>query len=632
MNIIHSRDTVNFLNFSRLRLFIIFKFMSNLLIDAGSWSLIKELSSSILSTIEKNGFRHMTPVQSSAIPLLLQNKDVIVEAVTGSGKTLSYIIPILEILRKREEPLKNNQVGAIIISPTRELATQIYNVLLNFNKKYHVLLLTGGSNHVPQDLAKEINEKGASIVIATPGRLEYLLRDTVLLNCKELELLILDEADRLLDMGFEKSLRNIISCLPKQRRTGLYSATMTDALNELVKVGLRNPVKVVVNVQDVKSKQIQRTPSSLSISYILCKEDEKIKLLCDLIFSEPQKKFMVFFSTCCAVDYFYKIMKILVSKQENNDYSSPPIFSLHGKMESKKRSIIYENFIKSPNGLMLCTDVAARGLDIPDICCVIQFDPPQDPHAFLHRCGRTARFDKEGNAIIFLHHHEETYIDYMKVKKVPIQEYQRPPPMEEQNIQSFIHSQILSDRDLYLKSISAFVSYLKSYKEHQLKYIFQFKKLNLLLIAKGYFLVSLPKSPEITEYLKRKEVKSEEGKEEILMSCNFVKNSKVLEKIPFKDRIREKQRIEKEVNEKKKRDLITINKQPTSWSLQKEKKEKKLIRKEKKEKKREAIQKKNNTEEDWEDLQRETRLIKKLKSKKISEEDFNREFGIQDDE
>jgi len=235
------------------------------------------------------GFTDMTPVQASTIPLFLKNKDVVVEAVTGSGKTLAFLIPLLERLGKLQpSDIKRGDILGVIISPTRygsqtllingrELANQIYSVLRSFlevlpPELVSVLssnLLMGGTSTVANDIAS-LKSSPPTILIGTPGRLHEIINSpSSPLNLKSLEMLIMDEADRLLDMGFKDSLTGIIQALPKQRRTGLFSATMTEAVSELVRTGLRNPVRVVVKVTGFKKGVEKRTPARY-ISFNLC--------------------------------------------------------------------------------------------------------------------------------------------------------------------------------------------------------------------------------------------------------------------------------------------------------------------------------------------------------------------------
>ncbi|CAG8470508.1 13989_t:CDS:2, partial [Acaulospora colombiana] len=235
---------------------------------AGSWNILEpRLSPFIMEALAITNFSEMTPVQAATIPLFMKHKDVVVEAVTGSGKTLAFVIPIIEKLFRRKNQLAHNEVGALVITPTRELAQQIssvFTIFLNESKLKHALII-GGTTTVHDDISL-IKDLGPDIIIGTPGRLRDLLvgdgNKKSLVNAKELEILVLDEADRLLDMGFSQTLNDIIAHLPKQRNTGLFSATMTDGLAEVVRVGLRNPVRVVVKVEDVISKVEQRTPST----------------------------------------------------------------------------------------------------------------------------------------------------------------------------------------------------------------------------------------------------------------------------------------------------------------------------------------------------------------------------------
>lgn len=229
------------------------------------WSDLNVTFSQVVkNSIHSFNFPTATPVQAAVIPLLLNKKDVTAEAVTGSGKTLAFLIPLVEILLRREEKLKQHEIGAIVISPTRELAIQtseVLNAILNHVLNLKQILFIGG-NSVDEDV-QNFRKLGGNIVICTPGRLEDLLTRNVDLNLagavKSLEILILDEADRLLDLGFRGSLDTILSYLPRQRRTGLFSATQTRELQSLVRAGLRNPVMVVV-----KEKQAEATPLLLN--------------------------------------------------------------------------------------------------------------------------------------------------------------------------------------------------------------------------------------------------------------------------------------------------------------------------------------------------------------------------------
>ncbi|KAJ1913887.1 ATP-dependent rRNA helicase spb4 [Mycoemilia scoparia] len=695
---------------------------------AGKWTTITpKLSPQILGTVSSMGFDRMTPVQASAIPLFLQNKDVVIEAVTGSGKTLSFVIPVLEILKRRQDPLKANEIGAIIILPTRELARQVYNIFESFIKMtgydFKLFLAIGGgggggqssSRTQTSDQLSEIRELGPDILVGTPGRLEDLLcghklkkssslgnhkgpkkasttiasssssRSGAVLSTKEVEVVIFDEADRLLDMGFQQSITALLKIFPKQRRTGLFSATMTDALTELVRVGLRNPVRVVVKVEDMRramtnsnedtttaaSMAEQRTPTTLKIHYMVFPPDRKLIQLTRIIKSRPPQKYMVYFSTCGAVDYFYRLFSQLhststklslphpsSSSSSSSSFSSEPtdngarfpfsaqnmddvtICSLHGQMVPKRREATYTTFSSLPTGstgILLCTDVASRGLDMPDVDCVIQWDPPTDPKTFSHRCGRTARAGREGTAYVFLNKgREETFVDFMRIRKIPMvpaqylcqdshtgkirelepNDFNNSPHDDDDDddddddvgeeeigvdengaitalldahkyndtqntiLLDTVRLLLSKDRDLYEKSVKAFVSFVRSYSKHEASYIFTLKELDLVSSAMGFGLLRLPKMPELA------------GKD----VSKFKTFSIDVNSIPYRDKLREKQRqikleklaLEKsQINENSK----TTNKRKAAaaaaaataaWSQHNEAKERKRERKEKK--------------------------------------------------
>ncbi|KAJ2069058.1 ATP-dependent rRNA helicase spb4 [Coemansia sp. S2] len=438
------------------------------------WTALQPaLSQAMLDAVSSLGFENMTPVQEATIPAFIQNRDVVVEAATGSGKTLSFLIPMLELLQRKRIRLSHTEVGAIVISPTRELARQIFTVLQELLKLtglgYTAHLVVGGSSSATNtaDEMSVLKELGPDILIGTPGRLEDVLcgrlrngkrlksgmitasggvRGRPSASAAKLEVLVLDEADRLLDMGFEASLTAIFSALPKQRRTGLFSATMSEALGQLVRTGLRNPVRVQVQVRDRADDGggERRIPASLAIRYLICPPDRKLAQILRLIQTTGSLKYIVYFSTCAAVDYFYRLLRRMLcpvptvvpggkrAMREEKDRlrehfsygASISVHSLHGQMVQSKRQATYESFSAIPPGeaaILLCTDVASRGLDIPDVDCVIQWDPPTDPKSFAHRCGRTARAGRSGKALVFLSPGaEETYIDFLALRKIPM--------------------------------------------------------------------------------------------------------------------------------------------------------------------------------------------------------------------
>ncbi|MCJ8742340.1 hypothetical protein PDJAM_G00080980 [Pangasius djambal] len=576
-------------------------------ISDGKWdSLPVKLHDSILLTLKKLGFIYMTPVQSACIPLFMSNKDVAAEAVTGSGKTLAFVIPLLEILLKSEEKLKKMQVGALIITPTRELAIQISEVVGQFLEEFpqfRQILLIGGSN--PIEDVEKFKTNGANIVIGTPGRLEDMFRRKAdgldLASCvKALAVLVLDEADRLLDMGFEASLNTILGYLPKQRRTGLFSATQTQELEKLVRAGLRNPVRITVKEKGVAATSVQKTPARLSNYYTICRTEDKFNMLVAFLRQHKHEKQLVFFSTCACVEYFGRALEVFVK--------NVTILCIHGKMKDK-RNKIFSEFRELKSGILVCTDVMARGIDIPDVNWVLQYDPPSSASSFVHRCGRTARIGNRGNALVFLLPMEETYINFLSInQKCPLQPYPRVKDVVD--VLPKLKALALGDRAVFERGMKAFVSFVQAYAKHECSLIFRLKDLDFAALARGFALLRMPKMPELRG-------KTFPAFEEITDT----------DSIRFKDKNREKQRQKSLQEQKEKEKQAPFQKKNfiknKAWSKQKSKKDKKR----KMAAKRKMNEGSDVDDEDIDELLSDTRLLKKLKKGKISEEDFDKQMS-----
>uniref|UniRef100_A0A667Y5C8 ATP-dependent RNA helicase n=1 Tax=Myripristis murdjan TaxID=586833 RepID=A0A667Y5C8_9TELE len=540
----------------------------------GKWdSLPLKLNHHILQTLDELKFTHMTPVQSACIPLFMSNKDVAAEAVTGSGKTLAFVIPIIEILLKREEKLKKMQVGALVITPTRELALQISEVMDHFIHKFpqfSQILLIGGSN--PIEDVEKFKEQGANIVIATPGRLEDMFRRKadgldLASSVKSLDVLVLDEADRLLDMGFEASLNTILGYLPKQRRTGLFSATQTQELEKLVRAGLRNPVRITVKEKGVAASSTQKTPSRLSNYYTV---KDKFNNLVAFLRQHKHEKHLVFFSTCACVEYYGRALETLVK--------NVTIHCIHGKMKNKRNKIFI--FV-----LHLFNSVA-----------------------FVHRCGRTARIGNQGNALVFLLPMEESYVNFLSInQKCPLQKMS--PVSDVVDVLPKVKAMALADRAAFDRGMRAFVSFVQAYAKHECSLIFRLKDLDFAALARGFALLRMPKMPELR------------GK----TFPDFTETTVDTDTIRYKDKNREKQRQKMLAEQKAKattdppRKKFIKNK---AWSKQKSKKE----RKKKNAAKRKRAEGSDVDEEDMTELLNDTRLLKKLKKGQITEEDFEKQI------
>ncbi|XP_062561504.1 probable ATP-dependent RNA helicase DDX55 homolog [Armigeres subalbatus] len=595
--------------------------------------LTKPLSTPVLQVIEGLGFCKMTPVQAATIPLLLSYKDVAAEAVTGSGKTLAFLVPLLELLLKRQygTAWKKTEIGAIIISPTRELATQISDVLFDFlqHEKLGIFkqkLLIGG-NSVDEDV-DSIRKEGANVLIATPGRLKDLLERKGDLNLtakvKSLELLVLDEADRLLDLGFESTVNTILGYLPRQRRTGLFSATQTKEVKDLMRAGLRNPVLV-----SVKEKATVSTPKLLQNFYMIVEPEQKLVVMLDFIEGKELKKAMIFFPTCACVEYWAIALAELLKTRR--------VLSLHGKMKAQRNRIL-KDFKESENALLLCTDLLARGVDIPEVDWVLQWDAPSNAAAFVHRVGRTARQGNEGNALIMLLPTEDTYVDFLtrnqkvSLKKVTLE----PNDKRFQIVLKTLHRLQKSDRGIYDKASRAFVSHIQAYSKHECNLILRVKDLDLGKIATSYGLLQLPKMPEMKDHFK--------------MSFQGPVDEVDIYKLTYKDKQKQashdiKLKLFKETGEWKGKKKF-LKKKSIPWELAKqEREERKEIRKKRREAKQkrkaiiehgdvEAIKKKKTkfSKDELEELANDIRTLKKLKKKRITVEECDDKLGLMSDD
>jgi len=580
-------------------------------------SLKVPLASTTLESVANMGLLKPTPVQAMCIPLILSRKDVVAEAVTGSGKTLAFVIPVIEMLIRREEKLKVTDVGALILTPTRELAQQISEVVQHFTANTNItqMLLIGGESVKAN--VQNFNKDGGHILITTPGKLIALLQmePTAAENyccfakaVKALEVLILDEADRLLaHSSMTVDINTILSYLPKQRRTSLFSATQTDSVESFIRAGLRNPVQVVVREKVTGDQKLKRTPDSLTNYYLVSEGDSKFGKLVEFLRTHREGKNIVFFNTCACVDYFSKLLAILLK--------TVPVISIHGQMKQKRNSV-FKKFHTMTSGVLVCSDVMARGVDFPNVDWVIQYDPPNTAEHFVHRCGRTARMGSKGRAVIFLLPNETTFIEFVSSnQKVPLDEYTYLPD-DVPTLKHKIQKLAKNDRELYEKGILAFVSFIQSYRKHECSIIFQLKELDICKLADGFGLVHLPKMPEVTDKDKSVFVSLKVDREKIRYVDKNREKQRQVKLIAYKEKIRKLK--EERANEK-----ATIR-NSKSWSKETVRKEKKSERKKRKQEKVEQCS------EEIDDLMREGRLLKKLKKGQISEKDFMKE--VKEDE
>lgn len=431
------------------------------------------LSAPTLKSIQTMGFTKMTEVQARTIPPLLAGKDVLGAAKTGSGKTLAFLIPAIELLYSLKFKPRNG-TGAIVITPTRELALQIFGVAreLMANHSQTLGIVIGGANR-RQEAEKLM--KGVNLLIATPGRLLDHLQNTKGFVFKNLKTLIMDEADRILEIGFEDEMKQIVKILPNEdRQSMLFSATQTTKVEDLARASLkRRPV--YINVHEDRDFS---TAEGLEQGYVVCDSDKRFLLLFSFLKRnlKKKKKIIVFLSSCNCVKYYSALL----------NYIDIPVLDLHGKQKQQKRTSTFFEFCNTNQGILLCTDVAARGLDIPEVDWIIQFDPPDDPRDYIHRVGRTARGNSgKGKSLMFLIPQELGFLRYLKAAKVPLNEYEFPLD-KIANVQSQLEQLIKNNYWLHQSAKDGYRAYLQAYASHHLKTVYKVDKLDLVKVGKSF--------------------------------------------------------------------------------------------------------------------------------------------------
>ncbi|KAL6049125.1 ATP-dependent RNA helicase [Balamuthia mandrillaris] len=520
-----------------------------------------------------------THIQSAAIPHMLQGRDVLVKAHTGSGKTLTYLLPIVQSLQARDPRLQRSDgTYAIIAAPTRELALQIFQVLQQVLRPFYWIVpgcIMGGEKKKSE---KARIRKGISILVGTPGRLADHLENTASFNLAPLEFLVLDEADRLLDMGFEKEIRRIVRTVDERRtsshrQTALISATLTPAIKELATIMLDEqpifvstsasvfgepsnsktestssstpaPTATPIPSTALPTDDLITTPKGLTQSFVIvpCKK-RLVTLAAFLRFQtnlqrlkqnvdNPQHcKVIVFMSNIASVEFHHTLLsRTFISPSgdlsqptkvdEAGDDKTPepflqvPLFKLHGDLTQVERTDIYFGFCRAESAVLFCTDVAARGLDLPAVNWIIQYDPPDEPTEYIHRVGRTARIGHQGHAMLFLLPSEEKYVDLLEndyklqLRKISMSSILKTLPSDGTAADDFQPAQDLhlhferlikkeresKDGTLHRQAAGAYRSFVRAYATHSsaTKHIFHIKNLHLGHVAKSFGLSDPP--------------------------------------------------------------------------------------------------------------------------------------------
>ncbi|KAL3642881.1 DEAD-box ATP-dependent RNA helicase 17 [Castilleja foliolosa] len=503
---------------------------------------------------ERLGFEVPTQVQAQAIPVVLSGRHVLVNAATGTGKTVAYLAPIIHLLQEYDQRVQR-QDGTF----------DVYEILQKLLHRFHWIVpgyIMGGENRSKE---KARLRKGVSILIATPGRLLDHLKNTSSFIHTNLRWIIFDEADRILELGFGKDIEEILSCLGTrkynsdsksaaavnpgvQRQNLLLSATLNEKVNQLAKISLENPVLIGLDdKKNVKHKHFKLEPDGLNVEAgkMMPSNDEYnlpsqlvqkyIKVPCgsrlvvllsilkNLFEKDPSQKVVVFFSTCDAVDFHYSLLsEFQWSSTPQSETEARQLFlgckimRLHGSMNHDDRKTTFQTFKTEKSALLLSTDVSARGLDIPKVRCIIQYDSPGEATEYVHRVGRTARLGEKGDSILFL---QPVEIDYLKdlekhgvvVSEYPLQKLVSSFPLYGSKhhakkfvsielhpwlvaLQRALESLVSTEAEIKKLANDAFSSWVRAYTAHRgdLKQIFMVKKLHLGHVAKSFALKDQP--------------------------------------------------------------------------------------------------------------------------------------------
>ena len=348
-----------------------------------------KLNANVLDALDAMRFDECTPIQEQAIPIILEGKDLIAVAQTGTGKTAAFLLPILNKLSEGGHP--EDAINCVIMSPTRELAQQIDQQMEGFSyfMPASSVAVYGGNDGILFEQQKKGLTLGADVVIATPGRLIAHL-SLGYVDLSKVSYFILDEADRMLDMGFYEDIMQIVKYLPKERQTIMFSATMPAKIQQLAKTILNNPAEIKLAVSRPADKIIQA-------AYV-CYENQKLGIIRSLFTDEVPERVIVFASSKIKVKEVAKALKMMKLN----------VGEMHSDLEQAQREVVMHEFKAGRINILVATDIVARGIDIDDIRLVINFDVPHDSEDYVHRIGRTARANNDGVALTFISEKEQS--------------------------------------------------------------------------------------------------------------------------------------------------------------------------------------------------------------------------------
>ena len=628
------------------------------------------ISTKTLQGLNSSKYFNLTPIQRCTLPHSLGGRDILGASKTGSGKTLCFLIPILENLY-RDGFIKDEGLGALILLPTRELAIQVFEVINKIGKhhNYSVGLVIGGNDYEKEKYV--VNNM--NILIGTPGRILQHMAESYMFTADNLKILVIDEADRILDEGFEDELIKIINYLPKNRQTLLFSATLTRNLKRLVKIHMRSPEYINISNTDNVLNSIENInknelsimkiknddnnnantnnknilnnttnlndmiiPKNLNQYYTIVEPEERVNVLYSFLKTHKMSKILVFVSSRKQVRYFTEVFKHLKLGMLFLD--------IHGKQKQGKRYSTFYTFSQKRNSVVLfATDLASRGVDFPAIDWVIQLDPPEDISQYIHRVGRTARYKSDGNSVLFIGQKEMNFVNELELRKIKVTKI-KIGANKINNITPVVRSLLSEHTELIEIAEKAISSYVKSINLMANKNVFNIKNIDLGKLALSYGLVSSPEMVVKSKKEVEEEIEEEDNKiidkknkkieeEKNLVKENLINTNtenkkksklfKLKEKIKLKKLMKQKEK-EAEENQKEKPEEININEDieeksensdDAFLSVKKDKKKEKTEKTEKIDIKLGQKRKKSKSVEENEDDSEENEFYKKVKNR-----------------
>ena len=463
-------------------------------------------------------YTKMTEVQRCAIPHALSGRDMLVSSRTGSGKTLAYLIPLVEKLYRNKWSSLDG-LGGLIIVPVRELAIQAFEVLRSFAGLHDLsagMIIGGKQVEVEKNHIASMN-----ILVATPGRLLQHMNETPFFDYDNLQMLVLDEVDRILDMGFTDELGQILRNLPMKRtQTLLFSATAKKSLEKLAKNVLNvdfnyfcmnhyDSANTIMTGEQDAADEVKEggdsktpryiTPLKLTHKYICIEAEYKLDTLFSFIKSHKDAKCIVFFSSCKQVRHAYESF--------NKLKTGASIMELHGRQKQIKRTAIYFEFVERKNAYLFATDIASRGLDFPAVDWVIQVDIPEDTDTYIHRAGRTARYKFKGTALMMVQPHEMIFVKRLEKMNIEMKKL-KANPNRTMSITSALQRINAENSDLMHLAQKAFVCYIRSVFKNGDREVFDIKKIDHAAYAASLGLVTAP----VIEFIEGDDKKSKQSK------------------------------------------------------------------------------------------------------------------------